>query len=81
LIAGISGGGANESGWVTVDKSPLEHRYSPPGWEGRNTPLSMKDRAHDLQRMQLSNRKELQETIFTPISRQRDEAVFCKLTG
>jgi hypothetical protein len=37
-------------------------------------PLSMKDRAHDLQRMQLSNRKELQKTIFTPISRQRDGA-------
>jgi hypothetical protein len=41
----------------------------------------MKDRAHDLQRMQLSNRKELQKTIFTPISRQRDEAVVCSLTG
>jgi hypothetical protein len=27
-----------------ANESPLEHRYSPPGWEGRNTPLSMKDR-------------------------------------
>jgi hypothetical protein len=27
-----------------ANESPLEHRYSPPGWEGRNTQLSMKDR-------------------------------------
>ena len=29
---------------MTVDKSPIDHRYSPPGWEGRNYPLSMEDR-------------------------------------
>jgi len=44
LIAGILGGGANESGWVMMNKSPPEHHYSPPGWEGRNYPLSMEDR-------------------------------------
>jgi hypothetical protein len=81
LIAGISGWGANEGGWVTVDKSHLDHRYSPPGWEGGNYLWSMKDRGHNLQLMQLSDRKELQKTIFTAISRQRDEAVVCSLTG
>jgi hypothetical protein len=30
--AGILDGGANESGWATVDKST-------PGWEGRNSPI------------------------------------------
>ena len=44
LIAGIFGGGAYEGGWVTANESPLEHRYSRSGWEGRNAPLSKKDR-------------------------------------